>query len=116
MRFATRSGESSLAQASRIGRAPRRGRTSFFLRAESSYDVATEVERLASTGSRLLHVHVGTTARDRSHGDSFLDLLIHGCGPADLYLLDEPEAALSIRGCLAALARIDDRCGRGRSS
>lgn len=55
--FATRSSESSLGSALRLGRAPGRERTSFFLRAESYYNVATEVERLDAEpgpGARLL--------------------------------------------------------------
>jgi predicted ATPase len=34
----------------------------------------------------------------RSQGESFLDLVVHRFGPNGLYLLDEPEAALSVRG------------------
>jgi predicted ATPase len=76
-------------------------RTGFFLRAESFYNVATEIERLGAAewyGGRSLH--------ERSHGESFLDLAVHRFGPRGLYLLDEPEAALSVHGCLAMLARI----------
>lgn len=35
---------------------------------------------------------------ERSHGESFIDLVVHRFGPNGLYFLDEPEAALSIRG------------------
>ncbi len=111
-RFATRASESSLGQALRIGRAPGRERTSYFLRAESYYNVATEIERLDRI-QPLLPAYGGTTAHERSHGESFLDLLVHRFGPGGLYLLDEPEAALSTRGCLSALARIDDLVGQG---
>lgn len=98
----------------RIGRAPGRERTSFFLRAESYYNVATEIERLDQAGGPpLLPAYGGTTAHERSHGESFLDLLTHRFGPAGLYLLDEPEAALSTRGCLRALARIDELVRQG---
>lgn len=44
--FSTRSSESALGSALRLGRAPGRERGSFFLRAESYYNVATEIERL----------------------------------------------------------------------
>jgi predicted ATPase len=114
--FATRSSESSLGSALRLGRAPGRERTSFFLRAESYYNVATEVERLDAEpgpGARLLPAYGGTSAHERSHGQSFLDLLIHRFRPGGLFLLDEPEAALSTQGCLAALTRIHDLVQQG---
>ncbi len=45
---------------------------------------------------------------ERSHGESFLDLLRNRFTPRGLYLLDEPEAALSPRGLLAALRLVYD--------
>jgi predicted ATPase len=100
-RFSTRATESVLGQHLRLVRAAGKPRTGFFLRAESFYNVATEIERLGAVewyGGRSLH--------ERSHGESFLDLAMHRFGPRGLYLLDEPEAALSVHGCLALLARI----------
>jgi predicted ATPase len=41
------------------------------------------------------------------------DLVMHRFGPGGLYLLDEPEAALSVRGCLALVARIADLVTQG---
>ena len=114
--FATRSSESTLGSALRLGRAPGRERTSFFMRAESYYNVATEVERLDAEpgpGVRLLPAYGGTWAHERSHGQSFLDLLVHRFRPGGLYLLDEPEAALSTQGCMAALTRIHDLVQQG---
>lgn len=43
----------------------------------------------------------------------FLDLVTYRFGPGGLYLLDEPEAALSVRGCLALVARIADLIAQG---
>ncbi|MGH3631869.1 MAG: hypothetical protein ACRDRL_31070 [Sciscionella sp.] len=37
----------------------------------------------------------------------------HRFGPNGLYLLDEPEAALSVRGCLGLVARIAELVGQG---
>jgi predicted ATPase len=37
-----------------------------------------------------------------------VDLVTHRFGPHGLYLLDEPEAALSVRSCMAVLARLYD--------
>jgi predicted ATPase len=86
------------------------------MRAESYYNVATEVERLDAEpgpGARLLPAYGGTSAHERSHGQSFLDLLVHRFRPGGLYLLDEPEAALSTQGCTAALTRIHELVQQG---
>lgn len=73
----------------------------FFLRAESFYNAATyidEVEAAGSYGGKSLHA--------QSHGESFLSLLTHRFRGNGLYLLDEPEAALSPSRQLSALALI----------
>ena len=107
--FATRASESSLGGHLTLVRPPgRRPRTGFFLRAESYYNVATEIERLEVLGS-----YGGVSPHQRSHGESFLDLANHRFGPGGLYLLDEPEAALSVQGCLALLLRITDLVAAG---
>ena len=43
---------------------------------------------------------------ERSHGESFLALAMNRFGPNGLYVLDEPEAALSVQGCMALIARM----------
>lgn len=112
--FSTRSSESVLGSALTLGRAPGRERSSFFLRAESYYNVATEIERLDKAGGPpLLPAYGGVSPHERSHGESFLDLLTHRFRANGLYLLDEPEAALSTRGCMSAIVRIQDLVDRG---
>ncbi|MFC7533094.1 AAA family ATPase [Actinoplanes sp. GCM10030250] len=107
--FATRATESALGEHLVLSRVPgRRPRTGYFLRAESFYNVATEIDRLGATGS-----YGGTSLHERSHGESFLDLVLHRFGPSGLYLLDEPEAALSVQGCLALLVRIAELVALG---
>ncbi|GAA1604766.1 AAA family ATPase [Actinoplanes couchii] len=104
--FATRPSESSLGEHLTLVRtAGRKPRTGFFLRAESYYNVATEIERLDENG---FDSYGGVSPHHRSHGESFLDLATHRFGPGGLYLLDEPEAALSVQGCLALLVRMAD--------
>lgn len=74
---------------------------SYFLRAESFYNVATYMDEtgyLAGYGDRSLH--------ERSHGEAFLTLLTTKFRGEGLYLLDEPEAALSPSRQLAALVAI----------
>lgn len=102
-RLATRPSHSTLGEHLVLRRAPGRERTSFFLRAESFYNVASEIERLDQGGPGLLQAYGGRSPHERSHGESFLDLMRHRLGPRGLYLMDEPEAALSPRGCLVAL-------------
>ena len=101
-RFSTRSEESALAATLRVVRGTSRPRTGFFLRAESFYNVASEIERLAvggSYGDKSLH--------EQSHGESFMALVNNRFGAHGLYLLDEPEAALSPQRQLALLHSID---------
>jgi predicted ATPase len=98
--FETRASHSPLHQYLRLARGFRRPKDGFFLRAESFYNVATQVETLGVTGygSRSLH--------DQSHGESFWALLMERFRGNGLYILDEPEAALSPARQLAALVRI----------
>jgi len=102
-RFDTRASHSTLHEHLRIVKGHRRAKDGFFLRAESFFNVATEIERLNvgdSYGGRSLH--------EQSHGESFMALMMERFGGSGLYLLDEPEAALSPQRQLAALARIHD--------
>ncbi|MBL7492915.1 AAA family ATPase [Frankia sp. AgB1.9] len=113
-RFATRATESSLGDHLVLSWEVRKPRTGFFLRAESYYNVASEIERLDRDGpTRLLDSYGGVSPHERSHGESFLDLATHRFGPDGLYILDEPEAALSVRGAMALLARFADLAAAG---
>jgi predicted ATPase len=107
-RFSTRSSESALGGALRLVRSVRRPRTGFFLRAESFFNVATQVEDLGvlkSYGGRSLH--------EQSHGESFIALALHRFGPEGLYILDEPEAALSPLRQMSMLRRMHDLAQQG---
>ena len=103
--FSTRDSHSGLWRSVRLVRGTRRPRTDFFLRAESLFTAATYLERLpgdplASYGGAPLH--------EQSHGESFLAVMLNRFGPDGLYLLDEPEAALSTQNCLTCLRRIHE--------
>lgn len=72
-------------------------RGGYYLRAESFFNVA----RLIDSGERLspdVSIYGGVPLGHQSHGESFLALAANRFGPDGLYLLDEPEAALSVRG------------------
>ena len=73
-------------------------RNSYFLRAESLFNVFTYLDELPPGGGPSLHL--------RSHGEAFMDVMLGFRGDG-LYLLDEPEAALSPNRQLAALSVID---------
>lgn len=101
--FRTRESHSGLHEYLRIGRGVRLPRDGYFLRAESFFNVATEIENIGT----LLHAYGGRSLHEQSHGESFMALLEHRFGGRGLYILDEPEAALSPQRQLAALKRID---------
>ena len=113
-RFTTRGTESPLGEHLKIVRGVRKPRTGFFLRAESFYNVATEIENLEQVRPGLIaSSYGGRSPHERSHGESFLALAVHRFGPDGLYLLDEPESALSVQGCLALLRRMVDLVAAG---
>ncbi|MBA2661378.1 MAG: AAA family ATPase [Bradymonadaceae bacterium] len=102
LRFATRRTESELHKHLKLVRGHKRERSSFFLRAESFYNLASAVDEVAGTGA-----YGGISLHEQSHGESFLALVTERFGPDGLYILDEPEAALSPQRQLSLLARID---------
>jgi predicted ATPase len=110
MVFETRATHSPLHERVTLVRGGRRPRTGYFLRAESFYNVATTIDDLDAEpgGQRLIDAYGGVSLHERSHGESFLALAVHRFGPGGLYVLDEPEAALSVKGCLGLLARMHD--------
>jgi predicted ATPase len=110
-RFGTRSSHSDLHKYIRVAKGVRRPRDGFFLRAESFFNVATEIERLDAEpgfGPPVIDSYGGKSLHEQSHGESFLALMMNRFGGEGLYILDEPEAALSPQRQLAALTRIHD--------
>jgi len=109
-RFGTRISHSPLHEYLRLVKGIRRPKDGFFLRAESFFNVATEIERLDSEGGgpRVIDSYGGKSLHEQSHGESFMALMLNRFGGNGLYLLDEPEAALSPQRQLSALARIHD--------
>ncbi|WP_066269067.1 AAA family ATPase [Hydrogenophaga palleronii] len=109
--FATRRSHSELHEYLRLAKGYKRPRTGFFLRAESFFNVATEIERLdaePSFDAPVIDAYGGHSLHEQSHGESFLTLLTERFGGQGLYILDEPEAALSPQRQLAVLSRIHD--------
>lgn len=108
--FATRASHSPLGEAVRLAKAPAIAGDSYFLRAESFYNVASEIERIDPT---LLEAYGGRSLHEQSHGESFFALFEHRFRGHGLYLLDEPEAALSPRRQLEFLGLLHDHVRRG---
>ena len=106
-----RESHSPLAEALRLVRGPRRPRTDFFLRAESVFTAGTYLEQLDP--NEALKAYGGTSLHEQSHGESFLALMLNRFGPQGLYLMDEPEAALSAQNCLTGLRRIHELVSEG---
>lgn len=110
LQFETYATHSELASSLRL-RWSRRPAWGWFLRAETFYGMATHIHRdddpLWGVASLFPDLH------HRSHGESFLTLIDSRMGVDGLYLLDEPESALSFHGQLKLLASIHDACADG---
>lgn len=107
--FGTRDSHSCLHEYLRVARGVRKPRDGYFLRAESFFNVATEIEKLdaePAPAPPVIDSYGGRSLHEQSHGESFLTLLEQRFGGKGLYILDEPEAALSPQRQLLALKRI----------
>ncbi|MDE6141221.1 MAG: AAA family ATPase, partial [Bacilli bacterium] len=106
-KFSTRSTHSCLYEYFEINHFQRKCETKFFLRAESFYNVASEIDslRVAGYGQNSLHAC--------SHGESFLQLIENRFTPDGLYILDEPEAALSPTRQMTLLCLIHELANQG---
>jgi len=113
--FATRASHSPLGECIRLAKTLTRPRDSYFLRAESFYNVATEIERLdqGPGGPPIIDGYGGRSLHEQSHGESFFSLFKNRFRDNGLYLLDEPEAALSPTRALEFLVLMHDSIRRG---
>ena len=97
-RFATENSHSELHEYIRVGKGVTQRRDGFFLRAESFYNVARNIDQMdreSGAGPRLIDSYGGVSQHKQSHGESFLSLVANRFGGNGIYILDEPEAALS---------------------
>jgi predicted ATPase len=114
--FATRRSDSQLHTCLRLVRGVSRPRDGFFLRAESYFNVGTEIERLDAEpegGPPILPTFGGRSLHEQSHGESFFALLQKRFRGNGFYVLDEPEAALSPSRQLSFLTRLHELVGLG---
>ena len=112
--FSTRATHSLLGEYLTVSRS-RYPKDGFFLRAESFYNVATAIDEMDETtrGPRLINSYGGVSLHCQSHGESFLALVQNRFGGEGLYLLDEPEAALSPSRQLTLMGQIHLLEGEG---
>lgn len=103
LNFSTMDSHSQLHNLLKVTKGVKHAKDGYFLRAESFYNVATSIDELDlanSYGGRSLH--------EQSHGESFMALITERFFGNGLYILDEPEAALSPTRQLALMRRIHE--------
>ena len=100
VQFRTVESVSPLHQALRLARGVPQPRDAYFLRAESFFNVASYMDEVGYVGE------YGGSLHTRSHGESFMAVLLNKLKGNGIYLFDEPEAALSPNRQMAALGVI----------
>ena len=105
--FATYNSHSQLHEAVQLVRGSRRAQWGYFLRAESFYNVASAEEAYTRIQGVPQHYH------EQSHGESFLSVIQKNFAQNGLYLLDEPEAALSPQRQLTLLVELAEYAADG---
>lgn len=111
--FKTRNTHSNLHEYMRVMKYDKPS-TKFFLRAESFYNFASEVQRLVEEDEFYgLYNSYGGNLHECSHGESFINLVKNRFTGNGLYILDEPEAALSPSRQLTLLCLINDLVKQG---
>lgn len=86
----------------------RKPKDGFFLRAESFYNLATNVDELDRDIPGLVNYYGGKSLHKQSHGESFFSVFMNRFSGNGLYILDEPEAALSPSRQMSMLSRIHE--------
>lgn len=108
--FSTFDSHSELGNYLKVIKGIEKPRDGFFLRAESFYNVASNIEELdqGAGGPKVIDSFGGQSLHEQSHGEAFFATFIHRFRGNGLYILDEPEAALSPLRQMSLLTRIHD--------
>lgn len=101
--FSTRNSHSQLHECIRLIRGIRKPKNEFFLRAETFYNLATQIDEL-----QVSLYYGGKSLHEQSHGEAFFATFMNKFKGKGLYLLDEPEAALSPMRQMAMILRMHD--------
>lgn len=110
--FSSRSTHSSLYEYIRIAKGIPFAKDGFFLRAESFYNIASNVDEMEEERSGIYHSYGGESLHAQSHGESFMALVENRFWGNGLYILDEPEAALSPARQLSLLVMLHELASR----
>lgn len=107
--FLTNDTHSSLHKYIKLTKGIKMPETGYFLRAESFYNVASNIDKLDSEGmgNRVIDSYGGVSLHEQSHGEAFFSTIMNRFSGRGLYILDEPESALSPSRQLAMISRID---------
>ena len=97
---------SSLFSDLKLTRGPYRNKDGFFLRAESFYNVASEIDRISDP--KQLNANYGGSIHQRSHGEGFLGVILNRLKGNGLYIFDEPESALSVMSIFTLMAKMHE--------
>lgn len=110
--FSSRDTHSQLYKSIKLIKGPYVPKDGFFFRAESFYNVASNIDDLAKSGRpsdfSFLNLYGGKSLHSQSHGESFFSLFVNRFTGKSLYILDEPEAALSPSRQMAMIRRIHE--------
>lgn len=114
--FSSFDSHSKLDEHIRLVKGTERARDHFFFRAETFYNVATNIEELDQdplSGPKIIDSFGGVSLHEQSHGESFFAVFRKRFRGNGLYILDEPEAALSPLRQISLLARINELVEEG---
>ena len=109
--FNTRDSHSDLHEYIKLVKGYRKPNGGFFLRAESFYNVSTNIDQMdeePSLDPPVITNYGGVSLHKQSHGEGFLSVVENGFKGNGLYILDEPEAALSPNGIMRLIVNIND--------
>ncbi|MBU3155626.1 AAA family ATPase [Clostridium estertheticum] len=113
--FSSMNTHSELYKYIKLVKGVKKPKNGFFLRAESFYNLASNIDELdrVDGGPKLVSSYGGQSLHKQSHGESFFAVFMNRFGGNGLYILDEPEAALSPSRQMSMLTRIHELVNMG---
>lgn len=115
-RFESRSSHSNLHTALKLARDTKPIKDIFFYRAETFYNLSSEINRLDEApglDESIVSRYGGRDLHALSHGQSVIQLFRHRFRGRSVYFLDEPEASLSASRQLEAISHINRLVNEG---
>lgn len=111
--FYTQNTHSELSNYIKLVKGVRTPKDGFFLRAESFYNFASNVDDLEREMPGILESYGGKSLHQQSHGESFFSVFMNRFNGNGLYILDEPEAALSPARQMSMITRMHELVKEG---